>query len=482
MNDLLIKGRYGIKNIDKALIGSGGFGSVFAGIDEQTKKKVAIKMMLLDNEDPSTRKKSETDSRSSYYDAALLDEIDAFKGIGCHPNVVCVIDSLKRDKVGFIIMEYIKGSEFKIDIDWDPVTRRDYLFNVFTQLIHGLNFIHSKGYLHMDLKTNNILVEKEKLTKNPTGKVKIVDLGIACKRNSCRIRGTNLFMDPFMIKNRKADYYELDIYSLGITLFLALGGKKYFPMDFDFQRNEFITTILMEWADHPSNQIYFPINKWILQMCSEDPNFRPTTDDIMNSIKQGYPERIAVGAKVDPIKGREYERSNFGIPFRIVARDPNFQDQEEEEKEKEPIQPTPTTTTTSSSEPPSQPPPLVESSDTDRTTLDTPISFNQQPQDIAMTADKLKQQLKERMAASQKLSLSERLQKERRANNIPTTTTTTNTAASSQPLPNLVSNSSTSSEETLDLKTPEMEPQPQPQAPPPKKQEENESWWMKLLF
>ena len=333
--DIIIKNRYAIKNLDKSLLGSGSYGSVYYGIDLETKTKVAIKIIMnRGDNDPTNRGDNDPTNR------AATREIEGFKSMKCHQNVVCLVDYIKRNSTSYIIMEYVKGSSFEVNPMWDPNTKRVYTFNVFTQLVYGLNYIHSQGLIHMDIKNDNIIIEKDKISKNHTGKVKIVDLGFVCERNNCGIGGTIPYRDPYMAITYRSDYFELDIYSLGITLFVALNGEDYFPPDFNLSNKQFITDILNNWASAEINQYFYPINKWVLQMTDPNPNKRPDTFDIINAINTSWPETIPVRAKsiniiIDKERLLQNPYINYGRDFGEQSIEPKKESEEEKEESKE---------------------------------------------------------------------------------------------------------------------------------------------------
>ncbi|XP_047320752.1 mitogen-activated protein kinase kinase kinase 20-like [Impatiens glandulifera] len=86
-------------------------------------------------------------------------------------------------------------------------------------VLHGLRFIHSKGYVHCDIKTDNILIVK--------GKAKIGDLGLTIKvgKYPGKIIGTSNYMAPESIQS--GEYMSsVDIWGLGCCLFEMITGVK----------------------------------------------------------------------------------------------------------------------------------------------------------------------------------------------------------------------------------------------------------------
>jgi serine/threonine-protein kinase len=90
---------------------------------------------------------------------------------------------------------------------------------VFRMVADGLNAMHQQGYIHCDIKPNNILI-------NESGALKIIDLGQGCKIGTIkpRIQGTPDYIAPEQVKRRHLDQ-RTDVFNLGATMYWAITGK-----------------------------------------------------------------------------------------------------------------------------------------------------------------------------------------------------------------------------------------------------------------
>ena len=90
---------------------------------------------------------------------------------------------------------------------------------IFRMVATGLNAMHQKGFVHCDMKPNNILINK-------SGAIKIIDLGQSCKigTTKARIQGTPDYIAPEQVQ-RKELGPKTDIFNLGATMYWALTGK-----------------------------------------------------------------------------------------------------------------------------------------------------------------------------------------------------------------------------------------------------------------
>jgi len=89
---------------------------------------------------------------------------------------------------------------------------------VFRMVASGLNAMHQAGYIHCDVKPNNILINK-------SGLIKIIDLGQSCRSGTTkqRIQGTPDYIAPEQVK-RKPLNPRTDVFNLGATMYWALTG------------------------------------------------------------------------------------------------------------------------------------------------------------------------------------------------------------------------------------------------------------------
>ncbi|MBC7771222.1 MAG: serine/threonine protein kinase [Pyrinomonadaceae bacterium] len=112
----------------------------------------------------------------------------------------------------WLVMEVVDGAS----LEREPPTTFEDAAGIFEQVARGMAYMHSQGYVHADMKPNNIIV-------NDQGECKIIDLGQSCKIGTVkeRIQGTPDYIAPEQV-HRRAINERTDIYNLGATMYWVL--------------------------------------------------------------------------------------------------------------------------------------------------------------------------------------------------------------------------------------------------------------------
>jgi serine/threonine protein kinase len=141
-----------------------------------------------------------------------------------HPNVRKMIRMGKRTRRFFQIQDVFLVMEV---LDGQPLDRRpprslEEAVSVFLQTAEGLKHMHERGFVHADMKPNNVVVDDR-------GAVKIIDLGQACKTGTVkpRIQGTPDYIAPEQV-HLKPITAKTDIYNLGAMMYWVL-TRKFIP-------------------------------------------------------------------------------------------------------------------------------------------------------------------------------------------------------------------------------------------------------------
>ncbi|HPN38608.1 MAG TPA: protein kinase [Melioribacteraceae bacterium] len=211
------------KNIESykivSLLGKGGMGVVYKAYDTKLDRYVAIKMLNSQNND--NERFIERFKKEARNQAKLL-----------HQNIATVYGFIEFEGNLGIVMEYIDGESLeKIIYRRKRLNSLDAIF-IIKNVLQGLSFAHSKGFIHRDIKPSNIILTKD-------NSVKIMDFGISksihekgMTKTGAKV-GTLYYMSPEQVKGGDLTI-QSDIYSVGCTFYEMLVGQPPFFSDSDF--------------------------------------------------------------------------------------------------------------------------------------------------------------------------------------------------------------------------------------------------------
>jgi len=200
-------------------LGRGGMGNVYRVVDKKINEEMALKLLH-----PAIAAEKKTIER-------FKNELKLARKI-THKNVCRMYDFNEEEGTPYITMEYVPGEDLKNMIRMTGQMSVGRAVSFAKQICEGLAEAHRLGVVHRDLKSRNIMIDRE-------GNARIMDFGIARSLKAEGITddgimvGTPEYMSPEQVKGEEADHRS-DIYSFGIILFEMVTGKIPFEGDTSF--------------------------------------------------------------------------------------------------------------------------------------------------------------------------------------------------------------------------------------------------------
>jgi serine/threonine protein kinase len=190
-------------------VGRGGMAIVYKAVQKGLGRTVALKVL----------------PQQLAYDKELLDrfhrEARALASLK-HASIVPVYDEGFENGVHFFAMEYLEGKSLSAMIKEKGRLFPAELIPIVIQVADALDYIHSHGFVHRDVKSSNIFINQE-------GVPVLMDFGVARSASDEQltargmILGTPEFMSPEQAAGKEVDGRS-DLYSLGVVLYHALTG------------------------------------------------------------------------------------------------------------------------------------------------------------------------------------------------------------------------------------------------------------------
>ncbi|MFH0965214.1 MAG: serine/threonine-protein kinase [Planctomycetota bacterium] len=193
-----------------------------------------------------------------------------------HPYIIKMVKYERRTRFPFLLLEFVNGSNLK---QW--IVRRERSdvrepIQVLARLAEGLGATHRGGYIHRDIKSENMLV-----TGN--GDVRLIDFALAEKLSwrwarallpRHRVQGTRSYMSPEQILGRSLDHRS-DIYSFGVVIYEAVTGRPpFYGLDEQSLLQDHLHTEPKRLASSVSN-VNADLDNLVSRMLAKHPVDRP---------------------------------------------------------------------------------------------------------------------------------------------------------------------------------------------------------------
>lgn len=191
-------------------IGEGGMGAVYRARHAMLDKPVAIKILsdqLLTNAEFEDRFLREARGQARLH----------------HPNIVQVSDFFQEGGKYYLVMALVEGESLEQRLARSKPLSLDEAMRISADVLAALDHAHQRGVIHRDVKTSNILLDKE-------GRAYLADFGIMLmvgterKTRTGSTIGTAFYMSPEQIRRPRTIDHRTDVYSFGCVLYEMLTG------------------------------------------------------------------------------------------------------------------------------------------------------------------------------------------------------------------------------------------------------------------
>ena len=251
------KSLFGYEVVD--FIGEGAGSRIFAATHPATRQLYALKYVL-----PKTEK-----------DLRFVEQLEAEYEVGRHVTHAGLRRSIemkvtrtlfRKITEAALVMELVDG----VSLEQRQPNSLTGLVDVFIQTADALGALHALGYVHCDLKPNNIMVDAAR-------RVKVIDLGQAVKAGTAksRIQGTPDYIAPEQVKCLPVTV-QTDVFNFGATMYFALCGMK-LPTLFNIKKSEnsFLVDTAITTPRDCNKQVPEQLSNLVMECVRTNPARRP---------------------------------------------------------------------------------------------------------------------------------------------------------------------------------------------------------------
>ena len=220
-------GRYTIEGV----LGQGGFGITYLGMDELHKKKVAIKEFFpqgivtrnIEYEDTVTVTLVGEKENYEKGKERFLKEAQTMAMFSKDKGIVKALDFFEINNTAYIVMEYLEGVTLKQYLRENKRIAAEDLVELLVPLIEALDEIHSQGLIHRDISPDNIMVL-------PDGRIKLMDFGAARDYTEFGEKSLSIVLKPGYAPPEQYQTHGIqgpwtDIYALCATMYKCITGE-----------------------------------------------------------------------------------------------------------------------------------------------------------------------------------------------------------------------------------------------------------------
>ncbi len=217
-------GKYKIINV----LGSGGFGITYEGVQSGLNRTVAIKELFLSgintrSEDGLVEKNN--DSTSYVVRDEFCKECKLLNGLN-HEHIIHVLDYFEENNTIYRITNYISGITLQKYVSQEGKIAESKALSIMKEICSLINYLHEHNILHLDVKPSNFMYGND-------GHISLIDLGIAI--NTATFEDSSVFypgytrgyapLEQTSGLNKKNLSVTIDVYALGATTFKLLTGR-----------------------------------------------------------------------------------------------------------------------------------------------------------------------------------------------------------------------------------------------------------------